>query len=294
MNYRNDIEKCIEYIEANIQEPFSVKEIADKAGYSVFHFSRVFRRIMGMSIMEYVRKRRLSLAAQELLQAEKIIDVAYNHGFDTASGFSKAFRKEYGYSPLQYIKRMKPFYQQGISDMKGIYTKEPQIVSKPAFKVAGYGIKTNIIGNSYTSDIGAFWENFNGENLEAKLYEILNPIRHGEIGVCMLTSEWADIIYVLGVIVENFSKATDDMMLIEIPEAEYAVFETLPVNTVHDLEQREFAQVIKNTWKYIFEEWFPDSGYCYDEDKYDFEYYDERCHFRPDTVMEIYIPVKKV
>ncbi len=52
--------------------------------------------------------------------------------------------------------------------------------------------------------------------------------------------------------------------------------------------------MIKETWKYIFEEWFKDSGYIYDEDKLDFEFYDERCHYRTDTIMEIYVPVKRL
>ncbi|WP_445669883.1 GyrI-like domain-containing protein [Paenibacillus sp. FSL R5-0887] len=50
----------------------------------------------------------------------------------------------------------------------------------------------------------------------------------------------------------------------------------------------------KKRWKYIFEEWFKDSGYVYDETKLDFEFYDEQRHSRPDTVMEIYVPVKKL
>lgn len=84
------------------------------------------------------------------------------------------------------------------------------------------------------------------------------------------------------------------MLTMDVPEAEYAVFTTPPVDTSTDKEQIEFAQVIKSSWKYIFEEWFKDSGYVYDETKLDFEFYDERCHSRPDTVMEIYVPVKKL
>ncbi|KWX78307.1 hypothetical protein AMQ84_10240 [Paenibacillus riograndensis] len=53
------------------------------------------------------------------------------------------------------------------------------------------------------------------------------------------------------------------------------------------------CSVIKSTWKYIFEEWFPGSGYVYDEGKVNFEFYDERCHSWVDTVMEIYVPVKE-
>ncbi|MNC74944.1 Bacterial transcription activator, effector binding domain [compost metagenome] len=92
---------------------------------------------------------------------------------------------------------------------------------------------------------------------------------------------------------DDFSKVTPDMLTAEVPEAEYAVFTTPPVDTSVGSEQEDFVQVIKSTWKYIFEEWFKDSGYVYDEGKLNFEFYDERCHSRVDTVMEIYVPVRE-
>lgn len=55
-----------------------------------------------------------------------------------------------------------------------------------------------------------------------------------------------------------------------------------------------FSTSIRNTYKYIFDEWFESSGYVYHESKIDFEFYDERCHFKPDTTMDIFIPVKKL
>ncbi|AVP55214.1 AraC family transcriptional regulator [Clostridium tetani] len=176
----------------------------------------------------------------------------------------------------------------------GGYIMNPVIVKRPAFKVAGYGIKTNITGGTYTKDIASFWSNYNGENLENKMYKILNPPKHGEVGLCVPLSEDGNAIYLLGVIVDDFSKVEENMLTVEVPAAEYAVFTTTPVDTTNDKEQKEFAKIIKGTWKYIFEDWFKDSGYVYDESKLDFEFYDERCHYRQDTVMEIYVPVKKV
>lgn len=168
----------------------------------------------------------------------------------------------------------------------------PIIVKKPAFKVAGYGIKTNISNGNYTKDVASFWSNYNGESLESKMYKLLEPPKHGEVGLCIPSNdENGDTIYLLGVIVDDFEGVTDDMMRVNVPEATYAVFTTLPVDTTNDLEQKEFSNTIKETWKYIFEEWFKDSKYIYDESKMDFEFYDERCHSRKDTVMEIYIPV---
>lgn len=242
--------------------------------------------------MEYVKKRRLALAAIELFKGNKIIDIALEYGFDTHNGFSKAFKKEYGFSPTQYLKRMDGYFNKESVFKIGGYIMSPVIVRRPAFKVAGYGIKTNISNGNYTKDVASFWSNYNGENLESKMYEILDPPKHGEVGLCIPSNNQdRDTIYLLGVIVDNFERVADDMMTIDIPEATYAVFTTPQVDTSNDLEQKEFANIIKETWKYIFEEWFKDSKYIFDESKIDFEFYDERCHSRKDTVMEIYIPV---
>jgi len=285
LNYREHIEKSIEFMEDHIRENITIEEIANQSGYSLYHFCRVFNLCMGVSAMEYIRERRLSLASTELFKGRKVIDIAVDYGFETSGGFTKAFRKAFGYTPTQYVERMS-----GYADVKNA---SPVIVKRPAFKVAGYGIKTDITGAAYTKDIASFWSNYNGENLESKMYNILNPAKHGEVGLYVPLSKEGNAIYLLGVIVDDFTNVGEDMLTAEIPKAEYAVFTTSPVDTTNDREQKEFAKVIAGTWKYIFEDWFLDSGYVYDESKFDFEFYDERCHHRQDTVMDIYIPVKK-
>ena len=87
-----------------------------------------------------------------------------------------------------------------------------------AFKVAGYGIKTNIT-SGFMKDIGAYWEVYDGENLENKMYSQLKPPKHGEVGLCVPDSQDGSATYLLGVMVEDFSKVTQDMMTVEVPEA---------------------------------------------------------------------------
>lgn len=242
--------------------------------------------------MEYVKRRRLSLAAIDLFKGGRIIDIAIEYGFETHNGFSKAFKKEFGFTPTQYVKRMENYFTGNSIGNYGGYIMNPIIVKKEGFRVAGYGIKTNIANINYTKDIASFWSNYEGENLESKMYEILNPPKHGEIGLCVPQSdESGDALYLLGLIVDNFNDVTDDMIAVEVPEATYAVFTTPPVDTSEDLNDDAFPEAIKSTWKYIFEEWFKNNPYIFDESKMDFEFYDERCHGRKDTVMDIYIPV---
>lgn len=294
MNYNDAIALCIDYIEKNIKNELSPELIANECGYSTFHFSRVFNINKGITLMEYVKKRRLSLAAEDLFDDKKIIDIALEYGFQTHNGFSKAFKKEFGFSPTQYLKRMDRNLEKELILKFGGDFMKPTIIEKPTFKVAGYGIKTNITNGNYTKDVASFWINYDGENLESKMYQILNPPKHGEVGLCIPSSEDnGEATYMLGVIVNDFTDATDDMITVEVPEATYAVFTTPPVNTSTEIENNEFANLIKQTWKYIFEEWFKDSGYVFDETKLDFEYYDERCHPTIGTVMDIYVPVLK-
>lgn len=294
MNYNDAMALCIDYIEKNIKNELSPELIANECGYSTFHFSRVFNINKGITLMEYVKKRRLSLAAEDLFDDKKIIDIALEYGFQTHNGFSKAFKKEFGFSPTQYLKRMDRNLEKELILKFGGDFMKPTIIEKPTFKVAGYGIKTNITNGNYTKDVASFWINYDGENLESKMYQILNPPKHGEVGLCIPSSEDnGEATYMLGVIVNDFNDATDDMITVEVPEATYAVFTTSPVNTSTEIENNEFANVIKQTWKYIFEEWFKDSGYVFDETKLDFEYYDERCHPTIGTVMDIYVPVLK-
>ncbi|MCF0147466.1 MAG: AraC family transcriptional regulator [Clostridium sp.] len=294
MNYNEAIELSMKYIEENIKNELSPEIISSECGYSVFHFSRVFNINQGITLMEYVKKRRLSLAAEDLFNGKKIIDIALDYGFQTHNGFSKAFKKEFGFSPTNYLKHIDEVLGiKSILRYGGEFMK-PIIIDKSAFKVAGYGIKTNITNGNYTKDVASFWVNYEGENLESKMYKILNPPKHGEVGLCIPSSnDKGEAVYMLGVIVDDFKDVTEDMITIEVPEATYAVFTTPPVNTNTEEENNAFANVIKETWKYIFEEWFKDCGYIFDERKLDFEYYDERCHPSIGVVMDIYVPVVK-
>jgi len=99
LNYKDDILLCIQYIENNITEKLTIECIAKRMGYSIYHFSRVFSEQMGVSLMEYVKDRRLLRAAEDIMLGKKILNAALEYGYETHSGFTKAFRKKYGFSP---------------------------------------------------------------------------------------------------------------------------------------------------------------------------------------------------
>ncbi|MBO0993916.1 helix-turn-helix transcriptional regulator [Bacillus sp. SD088] len=107
MSYQPIIQKSIKYIENNLHEDLSLESIAQFAGFSRYHFHRVFQKETGVTISEYVRYRRIANSASMLINAdEKIIDIAFYYHFETQESFSRSFKKHYKLPPGQYRKIM--------------------------------------------------------------------------------------------------------------------------------------------------------------------------------------------
>ncbi|MBQ8342574.1 MAG: AraC family transcriptional regulator [Clostridia bacterium] len=102
MDWIQGIQKAIDYIEEHITEEIDYEEVAKRAYSSTFHFQRVFAIMCGFTLGEYIRRRRLTLAGQDLLNKKmKVIDVAFKYGYETLESFSRAFQKFHGIMPSQ-------------------------------------------------------------------------------------------------------------------------------------------------------------------------------------------------
>lgn len=97
----------LKYIHDNIKSPLLAGDVAREFGYSKWYFCDRFKSFTGRTFVEYVRHYRISLAAAEVLTGEKISDIALAYGYDSIGGFNKAFLKEYGCSPTEYLKQVK-------------------------------------------------------------------------------------------------------------------------------------------------------------------------------------------
>lgn len=298
MNYRKDFETCFEYIEHNIKSDLTSSFLSDYIGYSLFHFCRIFHIYKGMSPSDYIRKRKLERSLLDIMDGKKLIDIAMDYGFETHSGYTKAFKKEYGFTPKQYTKKMFLYHVNQTIDMMDNYVMSPKIVELTPFTVTGYGIKTDISSERYASDLIAFWKEYDDNRLEEELYAFLEPMKHGEIGIALPDSlDSSTMIYLFGVMANTKAEKPHipiDQRIylhsVTVDGGAYAVFTTPPIDMT--TQDSEFAIMIKKTWFYIFHSWIPNNNYDYDDTRYEFEYYDERCHYLKNSVMDIYIPIK--
>ena len=97
----------LKYVHNNINKSLFAGDVAKEFGYSKWYFCERFKNFTGKTFVEYVRHYRIQLAGLDLLSGAKVIDVATSYGYDSASGFNKAFLKEYGCSPTEYLKQVK-------------------------------------------------------------------------------------------------------------------------------------------------------------------------------------------
>ena len=294
MDYIEIMQEMLRYIDTNIKEELNVEKLAARAGFSPYHFCRIFQWSVGYSLMEYVRNRRLAFAASELNSGRMIIDIAVDYGFETHSGFSKAFRRYFGCSPEKYrahasfnvpelliLKKAKQYINGGI-------VMEPKMVKKSATKLVGFVIKTTTNGGENFKEIPKFWQEYFSSGKMEKLHGETFIKSHPEYGVCfMVNHETGEMDYVIGVEMKDSVNDPEGYHVCTVPEALYAVFSTPPSNKANLVSE------IQGLWNYIYNEWFPNSGYEFDGGKYDYEYYDERCMGETGNVCDIYIPVVK-
>jgi AraC family transcriptional regulator len=168
---------------------------------------------------------------------------------------------------------------------------EPKIIKKSAFKVTGFERKTTNIGGVNYRELPQFWDRYFAENWAKILHGRIKPVQDADLGLCFPGGmEKGEFSYVIGVEVGDFNDIPAEMFRGEVPAATYAVFTTPPA----EREGGGFSKVIQKTWDYVFAEWFPNSGYEFDDkSKIDFELYDERAQGDHGIQIDIYVPVVK-
>ncbi|MDM5187419.1 AraC family transcriptional regulator [Bacillus sp. DX4.1] len=297
-SYEVQIQKAIDYIEEDVMEKQTLSNLAHIAGFSEYHFHRVFQAMVGDSVMEYVRKRRLARAAYQLSHTEeKILDIALEHGFQSHETFIRAFKKLFQMTPSEYRKQKirTPLYSKvNVTWRKwnpylGGIQMEFRIETKPAFHVIGYELKTTSREGQNQKDIPMFWDNYLKQNLGDKIPNRKHTNEYVELGMCTdFQLETGDLTYIIGMEATSLENVPDEMAYRTFPEATYAVFTTPKV------PHQDMVASIQQTWNAIFSEWFPHSEYEH-AGVVEFELYDERCHEDKHALVqiEIWLPVQK-
>ena len=297
MEYDSMIQSVLDHIDARITEMIRIDELARAANYSTYHFCRVFMVLTGTPVMRYVIRRKLEYAQYDLSRGKRIIDVAMDYGFGTHAGFTKAYKRCFGYPPSLHrlhISALPPpkATVYGAKTKQGGINMRVQIKEVNPFTIAGYTSRHRMPGVSNLSDIPGFWEKVSLEYGAAlsTLHHTYTKSHHCEVAVCLDIDEKQDCFtYMLGVGVDEADFAVPPRpgtYLHKMQGGLYAVF-TTPL-----VDEAQYVQSIHDTWEQILTHWLPESKYEYDGARVDYEYYDERDHGTT-AQMDICIPIRE-
>ena len=290
MNWIQGIQRAIDYVEANITEDIDFEEAARQAYSSSFHFQRVFGILCGLSLGDYIRMRRLSLAGEELSKGNaKIIDIALKYGYDTPESFSRAFTRFHGITPSEakHGGNARIFTPLSVKlTLTGGSKMDYRIEKRDAFQVV---CKRKRVGKPQnaeaTQEITGMWQEFGADGTMGRLIGCMpeKPVMKGLLGICF-SSELNAKQFPYGIGVEyDGRKVDDDLEIVTIPANTYAVFTS----------RGKMPDAFIETYNRIVTEFFPQSSQYEYAESVEFEVYSSQDVSNPDYQCEIWIAVKE-
>ncbi len=280
MEWIERLNDAISYIEEHLTEEIDMNQLGRIACCSSYHFQRMFTYMAGVPLAEYIRRRKMSLAAVDLQgRGMKIIDVAGKYGYSSPTAFNRAFQSVHGIAPSSLKKEgvsVKSFPPITFKiTVKGVEEMNYRIETKEAFRIVGVSVPLDKDIEKNFAVIPAKWGEIAANGTLQRLTGMMDTQPMGVLGIstCNDTEPWRYYIAV------SSSQAADGLEEYTVPAATWAVFPGSGTNqSIQELERR------------IVTEWLPTSGYEYGNAP------DVEVYLNPDPAnaqYEVWIPVVK-
>ena len=285
MEWLKKLGAAIDYIEENLDKEISYDEAARIACCSTYYFQRIFSYVSGVSLSEYIRRRKMTQAAFELQRTDnKVIDVANKYGYSSPTSFNRAFQSVHGIAPIA-AKNMGctlcayPSIQFSIK-VSGGSAMSYHIERKKDVRIVG--IRTPLVEDAEENmrNVPVFWKQALQEEYISKISTLSNGDPEGILGVSVYNNP-KDIYYYIATASDK--PTPQDMVEYTIPEAMWVIFENDGI----------FKEDVQSVFRRFLTEFLPFSGYEYaglpDVEVYPF------CKGQPlRGHSEVWIAIKKV
>lgn len=254
----HELNHVIDYIEDHITDDnLSLEIISEYAGVSDYHFRKIFFYLSGLTLNEYIKNRKLSEANKDLLNGEKVTDVALKYGYQSMDGFTRAFKKWSGFLPSDSIKKgiSKSFPKLSfIITVKGGISMEFRIEDKQAFNLVGVSKRVPMQFQGVNNEIVKLAQSITDEqrkemhslqNIEP--YEIINASYEADAN---FLKEEGDLTHLIGVLTTE-NEVSNLLEKVPVKACTWAIFPN----------EGPFPSTLQETMAKIYSEWLPSSNY---------------------------------
>ena len=279
MEWMTSLNRALHYVEDHLtDEVLSVDTVAHVTAYSSFYLQRLFYILTDISLCDYIRARRLSMAGQELqVKGERVLDVALRYGYDTPESFSKAFRRFHGVTPsaaqrtrvqLRYLNPL-----QIKVEVTGGSIMDYTIEAMPAQTVLGLSRK--FAYDSAFDGIPKYWSEYSDHGLNKQVL--------GYLGICFDEDDSPEFTYMIGSFCQADAQVPEGFEKRTIAAHTWAKFRAVGA----------MPEGIQKVNRQIFTEWLPNNTEYDLAEGVNIEMYTEGDMHASDYVSEIWIPVCK-
>ena len=284
MNVLESMNATIAYIEEHLLEELHMSTIARATGNLEIDLQKTFYALTGISIVEYIRRRRLSLAGYELQKGgQSVLDVALKYGYTSPDSFTRAFRQMHGITPSAVKKGGCLLKSYGkitfVLTIKGVNAMSYKIVKKEEMRIIGFKKWFSTENDSQLTEIPKMWDSVTDE-LKQQITSLSN--NDGVVGLCADMYD-GGFDYWIGCMSDK--ACPENLEEMTIPASSWAVFEVIG-------SMRPLPNPMQDIWKRIYSEWLPNSGYQHAMLP-EIEYYSAGDMMAEDYRSEIWIPIKE-
>lgn len=248
------LNRVIDYIEEHLTEEIDVGGLTSELGTTEYHVRRMFSSLAGMPLSEYIRRRRMTVAAANVIGGRDLLGTAVRYGYGSTEAFSRAFRAVHGVSPADVRRDGGPLRsQQQLRfrlTVEGNTTMDTRIADQPAFRLVGRTARVPLIHQGPNPYIQAHIASLpDEEHLRLKALSNTEPAGLLQVSADVDPdyTEGSELTYLHGVAVSDGTPVPEDLDAIDVPAGAWAVFRTAG----------PYPAALQSTWAATASDWFP-------------------------------------
>jgi AraC family transcriptional regulator len=249
-----ELNRLVELVEHHLDDDLNLASLATELGTTEYHLRRMFSSLAGMPLSEYIRRRRMSVAAADVLGDQDLLSIAVRYGYGSTEAFGRAFRSVHGVSVGDVKRNGGPLRTQPQLrfrlTVEGNITMDTRIIDRPVFLLVGHATRVPLIHEGINPHIRSHIASLPAAE-HARLKSLSNTEPAGLLQVSADVDpdyiEGSELTYLHGVAVTGAAPVANDLDTIEVPAGTWAVFRT----------EGEYPAALQKVWAATATDWFP-------------------------------------